>query len=64
MDQEGIRLSEISSKEKDKYCIISLICGIQKIKQTSEYNKKETDSQTYRTNEWLPVGTRNGGGER
>ena len=32
--------------EKDKYSMVSLICGIQKkiIKQTSEYNKKETDS--------------------
>ena len=43
MDLEGIILSEISHSEKDKYCI-SLICEIWKIKQTSEYNKKETDS--------------------
>ena len=28
MDLEGIRLSEISQTEKDKYCIISLICEI------------------------------------
>ena len=28
MDLEGIRLSEISQTEKDKYHIISLICGI------------------------------------
>ena len=28
MDLEGIRLSEISQREKDKYCMISLICGI------------------------------------
>ena len=38
-------LSEISQTEKDKYCMISLICGIQKIQQTSECNKKEVDSQ-------------------
>ena len=25
---EGIMLSEISQTEKDKYCMISLICGI------------------------------------
>ena len=25
------------------------------MKQTSEYNTKETDSQIQRTNEWLPV---------
>ena len=28
MDMEGIMLSEISQTEKDKYCMISLICGI------------------------------------
>ena len=27
MEFEGIMLSEISQKEKDKYCIISLMCG-------------------------------------
>ena len=28
MDLEGIILSEIGQMEKDKYCMISLICGI------------------------------------
>ena len=28
MDIEVIMLSEISQTEKDKYCMISLICGI------------------------------------
>ena len=28
IDQESITLNEISQTEKDKYCIISLICGI------------------------------------
>ena len=28
MDLEGIMLSEISQTEKDRYCMISLICGI------------------------------------
>ena len=28
VDLEGIMLSEISQTEKDKYCMISLICGI------------------------------------
>ena len=45
MDLEGIILSEISQTEKDKYCMISLICGILKIKQTNEYNKTETDTE-------------------
>ena len=39
MDWEGMVLSEISQTEKDKYCM-SLICSIQKIQRTSEYNKK------------------------
>ena len=28
MDLEGIMLSEISQAEKDKYCMISLVCEI------------------------------------
>ena len=28
MDLDGIMLREISQTEKDKYCMISLICGI------------------------------------
>ena len=28
MGLEGIMLSEISQTEKDKYCVISLVCGI------------------------------------
>ena len=43
MDLEGIILNEMS--DKDKYCILSLIGAILKIQQTSEYNKKEADSQ-------------------
>ena len=36
-------------QKKDKYCMLSLICGIKKLQQTSEYNKKDADSQTQRT---------------
>ena len=28
MDLEDIMLTEISQTEKDKYCMISLVCGI------------------------------------
>ena len=28
IDLEGIMLSEISQTEKDKYCMLSLICGL------------------------------------
>ena len=42
-------LSEISQTEKDKYYMISLISGIRKIQQTSEYNIREADSQIDQT---------------
>ena len=31
--------------DKHKYCVITLTCGILKIQQISEYNRKEADSQ-------------------
>ena len=40
MDLEGSKLCEISQTEKDKYCMVSLICGIKNKNTTSEYNKK------------------------
>ena len=39
-DLEAIRLS---GKKAEKYCMMSLICGILKIQQTNEYNQKEAD---------------------
>ena len=49
MDLKGLMRSEISQREKDKYHMISLIHGIEKIKQTSEYNKKGIDSPVWGT---------------
>ena len=61
-------LSEIHQTQQDKYCMISLTCGIEKIQQkkkkkekekvqqTSEYKGKEADSQIQRMNEWLREG--------
>ena len=47
-------LREINQREKDKYHMISL-CGIFKKNYTNELiYKTETDSQTQRTNLWLP----------
>ena len=42
MDLECIKLSEISQTEKNKYCIGSLTCGIQKIKRVIITKKKQT----------------------
>ena len=49
MDLEAITLSEISQKEKDKYYMISFICGIQKIIQMNLFTKQK-DSQIQKTN--------------
>ena len=40
MDLKGIMLSEISQTEKEKHCMLSLTCGIYKIKQMNKYEKK------------------------
>ena len=45
MDLEIIMLSEISQTQKDKYCMISLICGILKVIQKNVYAKQK---QTHR----------------
>jgi len=44
----GIMLSIISQTERDKYCMLSPVCGISK--QANKCNKTETDSQIQRTN--------------
>ena len=50
MDLEIIILNEISQKEKDKYHMISLICGIKKIQMNLFTKQKQTHrhrKQTY-----------------
>ena len=60
MDLEFITLNEVSQKEKDRYRRIALICVIFK-KDTNELiYKTEIDSQTYKTNIWLPKWRRGG----
>ena len=55
MALEIIILSEVHRKEKDK-SMISLTHEIFK-KDTNEFSyKTEEDSQTYKTNSWLPKG--------
>ena len=45
MDLEIIILSEVSQTEKDKYHMISLICGVYNMIQMNLFTK-QTDSQT------------------
>ena len=47
MDIEGITLSEISQTEKDKYCMLLLICG--KMKQRNITKQKPTQSYRKQT---------------
>ena len=61
MDLESIILSEVSQKEKDKYHMISLICGILKNNTDQLIYKTGTDLQAenkLRVNK----GKRGGGG--
>ena len=56
MDLEGIMLSEISETEKDKYCMISLICIIQK-----QNKKKKKNLSSFIDTESRLVVARSGG---
>ena len=51
-----------SDPEKDKYHMISLICGNLKNDTNELIYKTETDSQISKTNLWLPKGKRRGEG--
>jgi len=46
IELEGIMLSEINQKEKDKYLLLT--CRNYKIQQTSEYNEKKNQTHRYR----------------
>ena len=53
--------SEVSQKQKDKYHMISLMCGILK-NDTNEFTyKTEIDSQIQKANSWLAKGKGWGG---
>ena len=47
---QDIMLPEISQIDRDKNCVVSLICEMEKIQRASVYNKKETNSQMQGTN--------------
>ena len=50
---DGHIRSEVNQTEKDKYHMISLICGILKMIQTNLYTKQKKESQAEKTNLWL-----------
>ena len=60
MDLEIIILNEVKS-DKDKYMIL-LMCGTLENDISKLIYKTEIDSQTQKTNLWLPMGKCGGGG--
>ena len=62
MDFEDIMLSEISQRKTNPD--ITYMWNLKPIKESSEYNKKETLSQIQRKKPGLPVGRGQGKGAR
>ena len=60
MDLQAVIQSEVSQKEKNKYCILMHTCGIQKNGTDDHICKAETETQTLRTNVWTPKGKQGG----
>ena len=59
IDLEITILSKVSQREKDKYHMVWFICGIKKERDRERnelISKTERDSQTQKTNLWLPEG--------
>ena len=53
MDLGSVTLSKVSHTEKEKYCMTSLICGIQKEMIQMNLLTKQRDSQTQKMDLWL-----------
>ena len=62
MQLEIIIQNETSQKEKEKYHMTSLICGNLKYDTNEPINETAMDSQTQRTDWWLPKGRKLGEG--
>ena len=62
MDLETVIHSEVGQKEKNKYQILTHICGIQKNGTDETVSKAEIETQMQRTNIWTPRGESGKGG--
>ena len=62
MDLETVIQSEVSQKEKNKYRILTHICGTQKNGTDELVCRAEIQTQMYRTNVWIPNRESHGGG--
>ena len=62
MDLETVIQSEVSQKEKNKYRILTHICGTQQNGTDEPVCRAEIETQMQRTNVWTPRGECGGGG--
>ena len=62
MDLETVIQSEVSQKEKNKYRILTHLCGIQKNGTHELVCKVEIETQMQRRSIWTPRGESRGGG--
>ena len=58
MDLETVIQSEVSQKEKNKYCLLTHVCRSQKNGINEPVCKAEIETQMERTNVWTPKGKR------
>ena len=56
IDLEPVIKSEVCQKDRNKYCILTHICGIWKNYIDDLICKAETESQMWRTDVWIPRG--------
>ena len=56
MDLETVIQSEVSQKEKNKYHVLTHICGTQKNGTDEAVCRAEIETQMQRTNVWTPRG--------
>ena len=62
MDLETVIQSEVSQEEKNKYRILTHICGTQKNGTEEPVCRAEIETQMQRTNVWTSRGESGGGG--
>ena len=63
MDLETVTQSEVNQKEKNKYRILTHVCGTQKNGTDELVCRAEVETQMQRTNVWTPRGESGEGGD-
>ena len=63
VDLETVIQSEVSQKKKNKYRILTHVCGTQKNGTDEPVCRAEVETQMQRTNVWTPRGENRGAGD-